>query len=316
MTARDDASAIPSEEAFALTTSRHFPEWLASIKHSLAFTTYRAGKVFFLGVKPDGKLSVFERSFSRCMGMGVSADTRSLLISSEYQVHRLDNILPQGVLSADGTDATFAPHQSWVPGDLDIHDIGFGQNGKPVFINTLFNCIAAVSDGYSFKPLWKPPFISRYAAEDRCHLNGMALEQGEPHYGDSSLCRRGTENSPPVMALSQRTTACAVLSAEWQQLCCLKKRVEMQPMHLHPSSLASCISAFWALRHQPGPHWGDRANFLIDQPPMVLIELLPTACAVTLLPVLRTAELATVPENEALYPAVVAVAETDPELVW
>ena len=55
---------------------------------------------------------------------------------------------------------------------------------------------------------------------------------------------------------------------------------------------------------------------MVDQPPMVLIELLPTACAVTLLPVLRTAELVTAPWKEALYPAVVAVAETDPELVW
>ena len=55
---------------------------------------------------------------------------------------------------------------------------------------------------------------------------------------------------------------------------------------------------------------------MVYQPPMVLIELLPTACAVTLLPVLRTAELVTAPENEALYPAVVAVAVTAPELVW
>jgi uncharacterized protein (TIGR03032 family) len=105
-----------------------------------------------------------------------------MLISTEYQIHRLDNILPKGTRNADGMDATFAPHQSWVTGDLDIHDIGFGDAGKPIFVNTLFNCIATVSDGYSFKPLWKPPFISRYAAEDRCHLNGMALENGQPRY--------------------------------------------------------------------------------------------------------------------------------------
>lgn len=169
-------------EAFSLVTSRHFPEWLASVKYSLAFTTYQAGKVFFLGVKPDGKSSVFERSFARCMGMGVSGNGRSILLASEYQVHRLDNILPDGARNADGMDAAFAPHQSWVTGDLDIHDIGFGKDGQPIFINTLFNCIATVSEGYSFKPLWKPPFISRYAAEDRCHLNGMALEDGAPRF--------------------------------------------------------------------------------------------------------------------------------------
>lgn len=182
MTIKGNSVSGQPREALALSTSRHFSEWLASLNHSLAFTTYGTGKVIFIGARTDSKISVFERSFSRCMGMGVSDNTRSMLISAEYQIHRLDNILPEGTSSPDGMDATFAPHQSWVTGDLDIHDIGFGEDGKPVFINTLFNCIATVSDGFSFKPLWKPPFISRYAAEDRCHLNGMALEGGQPRY--------------------------------------------------------------------------------------------------------------------------------------
>jgi uncharacterized protein (TIGR03032 family) len=69
-----------------------------------------------------------------------------------------------------------------VTGDLDVHDIGFGEDGRPVFVNTLFSCIAEVSDGHSFKPLWKPGFISRLAAEDRGHLNGMAMADGRPLY--------------------------------------------------------------------------------------------------------------------------------------
>jgi uncharacterized protein (TIGR03032 family) len=39
-----------------------------------------------------------------------------------------------------------------------------------------------MSDTHSFRPLWKPPFISRLAAEDRCHLNGMALKDGHPKW--------------------------------------------------------------------------------------------------------------------------------------
>jgi uncharacterized protein (TIGR03032 family) len=31
----------------------------------------------------------------------------------------------------------------------------------------------------SFVPLWKPPFVSRLAAEDRCHMNGLATADGE-----------------------------------------------------------------------------------------------------------------------------------------
>lgn len=183
MPAATDAT-VPGKaaERFALSASRHFPEWLASTGGGLAFTTYRAGKAFFLGVKPDGRLSVFERSFPRCMGMAVSADGRSLLLASEYQVHRLDNVLAPGETSADGHDALFVPHQSWITGDLDIHDIGFGADGLPVFANTLFNCLATVSDGYSFRPVWQPPFVSKLAAEDRCHMNGLALVDGAAAY--------------------------------------------------------------------------------------------------------------------------------------
>lgn len=175
------ASQDPAQvEKFALTTSRHFPEWLASTGGSLAFTTYQAGKLFLLGSQPDGRLSVFERSFPRCMGLGVSADGRSLALATEYQIQRFDNVLEPGQSDAQGYDSVYAPHVAWVTGDVDAHDVGFGADGRPIFVNTLFACIAAVSDGYSFRPLWKPDFVSRLAAEDRCHLNGMAIEAGQP----------------------------------------------------------------------------------------------------------------------------------------
>lgn len=169
-------------EVFALTSSRHFPRWLASTGGGLAFSTYQAGKLFFLGTSPDGKLSVFERTFARCMGLGVSADARSLLVATEYQIHRLDNVMAGASPQSSVVDASFVPHQSWITGDIDVHDIGFGADGRPFFVSTLFNCIATVSDGYSFRPVWQPQFISRIAAEDRCHLNGMALVDGAPAY--------------------------------------------------------------------------------------------------------------------------------------
>ena len=169
-------------ELFALTSSRHFPSWLAGLNAAISFSTYQAGKLFFLGIKPDGKLSVFERTLARCMGLGVSGDGRSMLVATEYQILRFDNVMPPGSVQENGIDASFTPHQSWITGDIDVHDIGFGADGRPVFANTLFNCIATVSDGYSFKPVWQPSFISKMAAEDRCHLNGMALVDGVPAF--------------------------------------------------------------------------------------------------------------------------------------
>jgi uncharacterized protein (TIGR03032 family) len=170
------------EEKFALTSSRHFSEWLAGTGGSLAVTTYQAGKLFLVGTRPDGRLSIFERTFPRSMGLGVSADGRSLALATEFQIHRFDNVLAPGEANSDGYDAVYAPHAAWVTGDLDVHDLGFGEDGRPVFVNTLFGCLATVSDGHSFRPLWKPDFISRLAPEDRCHLNGLAMADGRPAF--------------------------------------------------------------------------------------------------------------------------------------
>ena len=35
---------------------------------------------------------------------------------------------------------------------------------------------------YSFAPRWRPPFVSALVPEDRCHLNGLAVVDGQPRY--------------------------------------------------------------------------------------------------------------------------------------
>ena len=163
--------------AFALASSRRFPEWLAEQRTSIAFTTYQAGKVFFVGLQPDGRLSIFERTLTRCMGMAAHAD--SLYIATLYQLWRFDNTLDAGQ-EMDGYDRFYAPRLSYVTGDLDIHDLAVDGDGRPIFANTLFRCLATVSAGASFVPLWRPPFISKLVPEDRCHLNGIAMRDGAP----------------------------------------------------------------------------------------------------------------------------------------
>ncbi len=179
--AKPDSGGEPTPEPFALSSSRGFTDWLAASGGSIAFTTYQAGKLFLIGLQDDGRISVFERTFPRCMGLAVSGDARQMFLATLYQIFRFDNALPAGK-QHDGYDALYTPHASWVTADLDVHDVMIGKDGRPIFVNTLFGCLATVSDGHSFKPLWRPPFISRLAAEDRCHLNGVAGEDGVPRF--------------------------------------------------------------------------------------------------------------------------------------
>ncbi|MEM8714373.1 MAG: TIGR03032 family protein [Cyanobacteria bacterium P01_A01_bin.3] len=162
-----------------LSASRQFVPWMAEQNLSLAFSTYQAGKLFLIGLQPSSKLSVFERTFERCMGLCIHDS--SLWLSTLYQLWRFENILQPGQLH-QGYDALFVPQMSYVTGDLDIHDIALDSSGDPIFVNTLFSCLARTSPTHSFTPVWQPPFISKLAAEDRCHLNGMALQDGAPRY--------------------------------------------------------------------------------------------------------------------------------------
>ena len=167
--------------ALEIDASRGFPSWLADFGASLAFTTYQVGKLLFIGVKPDGSLWVHNRNFGRCLGM--AADGDALWVSSDVQIYRLNdamagNAAPAGV---EG-DAFYIPQMSYFTGDLDVHDLIAADGKPPVFVNTLFNCLATVSETASFKPLWRPPFITEMKAEDRCHLNGVAMEDGAPRY--------------------------------------------------------------------------------------------------------------------------------------
>jgi uncharacterized protein (TIGR03032 family) len=170
------SSSVP---AFEISASRQFTAWLAEQKVSLTFTTYQAGKIFFIGLRPDGQLSVFERTLERPMGL--CSHKTSLYVSTLYQLWRFENICYEGATYQD-SDALYVPRMSYVTGDLDVHDIAVTATGQRVFVNTLFGCLATISETYSFEPLWHPPFLSKLAAEDRCHLNGLAMREGQPAY--------------------------------------------------------------------------------------------------------------------------------------
>lgn len=167
------------EGDLVLTGSRHFPAWLGRERVSLAFTTYQAGKVFFIGLGPDGRLSIFERTFPRCMGLW--ADGQRLWMSSLFQMWRFENGLGAGELH-EGYDRMYVPRAAYTTGDLDIHDTAVDADGRVVFVSTLFSCLATLSPTRSFTPLWRPPFVSSLSPEDRCHLNGLAMVDGQPGF--------------------------------------------------------------------------------------------------------------------------------------
>lgn len=168
-------------ERFEITTSRQFTSWLAESDASLALTTYQSGKVILIGSNAEAKrLSIFERTLERPMGLAF--DGRRLAVATLVQVVTFVNAMEAESATTEGYDATFVPQLAHFTADLDVHDLMFDGGGNLIFVNTLFSCLASVSQTHSFRALWKPPFVSRLAAEDRCHLNGLAMRDGAAAY--------------------------------------------------------------------------------------------------------------------------------------
>src|SRR5690606_20593518 len=110
---------------------------------------------------------------------------------SLYQLWRFENVLRSNEVIHGQYDKCYVPRNAQTIGDLDIHELGIRSNGKVVFVNTKYSCLAELSQTHSFKPIWKPKFVSKLAPEDRCHLNGLAMVDGRPKYV-TAVCRSDT----------------------------------------------------------------------------------------------------------------------------
>jgi uncharacterized protein (TIGR03032 family) len=160
--------------------SRGLATWLSTNRVSLAISSYQTGRVYLVGSDREGRVSFFERIFERAMG--IVGNAQRIYLGGLYQLWRFENVLRQNEVIHGKFDKCYVPRNAQTIGDLDIHELGIRNDGRVVFVNTKYSCLAELSQTHSFKPIWKPPFISKLAPEDRCHLNGLAMVDGKPKY--------------------------------------------------------------------------------------------------------------------------------------
>jgi len=172
--------AAPTAVEFHYTQTESFVALLQQLGASLLVSTYQANKLLVARAAGNG-LSMLVRTFDRPMGLAVNA--RRLAIGTRKEVWFLRNapdIAPQ-VEPPGMHDACYLPRTSHVTGDIGIHEIAWGGD-EMWLVSTRFSCLCTLDPDYSFVPRWRPPFISTLAAEDRCHLNGLAMDDGKPRF--------------------------------------------------------------------------------------------------------------------------------------
>lgn len=160
--------------------SQDLPALLHDHKFTLAVSTYQAGKVALIGAT-DQALTVSMHQFDS--PMGIACNDQTLAVAASEMIWLLNNQTGLPRLDAPGHsyDASFLARQGMITGEIQAHEIQWVRDELWI-VNTRFSCLCTLHPHFSFVPRWKPPFISELASEDRCHLNGLAVDQTGPRY--------------------------------------------------------------------------------------------------------------------------------------
>jgi hypothetical protein len=129
----------------------------------------------------QGRLALSFHQFERAMGVAVKPGAIAVCTRQEVWFLRSSADITPKIEPPGMYDACFLARTAHFTGDIQAHESAWIGNEFWV-VNTLFSCLAALHPYYSFAPRWRPPFVSALAPDDRCHLNGMAVVNGQPRY--------------------------------------------------------------------------------------------------------------------------------------
>jgi uncharacterized protein (TIGR03032 family) len=180
---------MTQQAALASVHTSNLPELFRQLNCSLLVTTYQAGRVILVrrDARADeadaaGSLNTHFRPFDR--PMGVCEKNGRLAIGGANTVWHYRNVPGvAGKLDPPGKhDACYVPCDVHFTGNVDIHEMAWSGDDRLWLVNTRFSCLCTLEEDSSFHPRWRPPFVTAYAPEDRCHLNGLAMRDGKPRY--------------------------------------------------------------------------------------------------------------------------------------
>jgi len=170
----DEPPARASGDWFRGVSTQSFPDLLRHLGVSLLVSTYQSGRLILVRAENATTLNTHFRRFHSPMGIAVGNGRVALGTEREVWEFRNTPAVAAKLEPAGKHDACYLPRKIHVTGDIRIHEIGFAA-GELWMVNTRFSALCTLDAESTFVPRWHPPFITRLAAEDRCHLNGMAI---------------------------------------------------------------------------------------------------------------------------------------------
>ena len=180
--AADSPPQSVEDEELASVQSEGLGALFGELGLSMLVSTYQAAKLIVARQDASGLLNTHYRTLRKPMGIAVGREQVAVGVAGEIVFY---SNTPANCAKLPGDqlhDACYVPRYKHITGDIDIHEMAFDGAGQPWFINTRFSALCTLNGMNSFLPVWRPPFITAYEPEDRCHLNGLALVDGRPRF--------------------------------------------------------------------------------------------------------------------------------------
>jgi uncharacterized protein (TIGR03032 family) len=171
---------------------------------SVVVSTYQAGKLVVLGAEA-GAPSLGFHNFKRAMGVAIAGDRMAVGTTEQVWLLRSAPQIARHLEPNSTYDACYLTRGSWFTGEIQGHEMAWIDSELWV-VNTLFSCLSTLDHKHSFIPRWRPSFISAFAAEDRCHLNGLAVHDGKPRY----VTALGETDTPAGWRPGKATGGCLI----------------------------------------------------------------------------------------------------------
>lgn len=161
--------------------SANFPDLLRQLGGSLMVATGDGGVLILL--RPDGT-QVAPHAIDLPNATAIASDGERIALAASPRIIEFHNLPDVALRLHDPPrhDAVYLTRRSHVTGAVGIADMAWDGDGTLWFASTLLSSLCTLDADSAVVARWRPHFVSRCVAEDRCHLNGLALRDGKPRY--------------------------------------------------------------------------------------------------------------------------------------
>jgi uncharacterized protein (TIGR03032 family) len=197
--------------------TQNLVDLLGQSGNSIVFSTYKSNMLITVGVY-NNALDIRYRTFPKPMGMYVSQGKLWAGLGRGIWSFCNFNRAGSQVSGERQFDACYLPVDIHFTADIDIHEMEYCSDDL-YFLNTKFSCLCVANKNSSFKPVWKPPFITSLQPTDKCHLNGFCARDDKPRYvtalgieDDPAGWRKNKANGGILMDIATNEVLCKGLS--------------------------------------------------------------------------------------------------------